>query len=78
MTFFVINDFFRLLNDFWIVIARPSGRSNPCQSLQQFGVNPAKAAIAHAQHMVAGSGSSRDLRHQAVDVASGMRPFAHG
>jgi predicted metal-dependent phosphotriesterase family hydrolase len=30
------------------------------QSLQQFGVNPAKAAIAHAQHMVAGAGSGFD------------------
>ena len=41
-------------------------------------MHAAKAAIAHTQHMVAGSGCRLDLGNQLLDVVGYMRAVNHG
>ena len=48
-----------------------------CQLLQQLRVNAAKAAIAHAQDMVASAGSLGDLAYQRGNVGGNAGACAH-
>lgn len=48
------------------------------QSLQQFGMDAAKAAIAHAENVIAATGRLADLRHQCLDVVNHPCAPGHG